>query len=723
MWLLFFRLRFPASGMTSTETTTIITRPALTMPGTMTKTSTVDQQQNPLLRQTELPPFAQITTEHVVPAVKQVLKEGEEALSSVLSSCTPPTWKNLVAPLEALDDRIHQAWSPVSHLHGVADSEALREAYKISLPLLSEFNTELTQNQDLYRAFQTLAESTEYPLLEAAQRRVIDNSLRDFRLGGVALSPEHKTRFKAIVRRLSELSTHFEEQVLDATEAWSKHVTDAKQLRGLPDSALTQAREKAKAADKEGWLLGLDAPCYIAVVTYAEDAELRRELYAAYSTRASDQGPHADQWDNGPVLDEILALRHELSGLLDFGNYGEYSLATKMADSAGEVLGFLQDLATRAHPIAEQELAELKGFAATEFDRTQLEPWDIAYYSEKLRQHRYAFSQEDLRPYFPLPRVLNGLFGILQKLFGIQLEIREGVESWHADVSCYRILDADGELRGSCYIDLYARSGKRNGAWMDECRQRRRTEAGIQNPVAFVNCNFAPPAGGKPALLTHDDVLTLFHEFGHAMHHLLTRVEYASVSGINGVEWDAVELPSQLLENWCWEREALDLISGHLDSGETLPEALYEKLLGARNFHSALQMVRQLEFSLFDFRLHLEYQAGGDTNQVQAMLDTVRAEVAVIQPPTWNRFAHSFGHIFAGGYGAGYYSYKWAEVLSSDAYSRFEEQGVFDSATGQRFLKAVLEQGGTRGAMELFVEFRGRKPKIDALLRHSGITT
>ncbi len=703
------------------ETTTIITRPNLTMPGTMTKTSTVNQQQNPLLRQQALPPFAQISTEHVVPAVQQVLKEGKEALNSVLDSCTPPTWENLVAPLEALDDRIHQAWSPVSHLHGVVDSEALREAYKTSLPLLSEFNTELTQNEDLYRAFQALAESTEYPLLDTAQRRVIDNSLRDFRLGGVALSPEHKTRFKAIVRRLSELSTRFEEQVLDATEAWSKHINDSEQLRGLPDSTLTQAREKAKAKDLDGWLLGLDAPCYIAIVTYAENSDLRRELYTAYSTRASDQGPHAGQWDNGPVLDEILALRHELSGLLDFGNYGEYSLATKMADSAGEVLGFLQDLATRALPIARQELAELEAFATTEFDCTELAPWDIAYCSEKLRQHRYAFSQEDLRPYFPLPRVLDGLFGILQRLFGIQLEIREGVENWHPDVSCYRVLDAGGELRGSCYIDLYARAGKRNGAWMDECRQRRRTGAGIENPVAFVNCNFAPPSGGKPAGLTHDDVLTLFHEFGHALHHLLTRVEYASVSGINGVEWDAVELPSQLLENWCWEREALSLISAHVDTGEILPEALYEKLLGAKNFHSALQMVRQLEFSLFDFRLHLEYQAGSRTDQVQAMLDTVRAEVAVIQPPSWNRFAHSFGHIFAGGYGAGYYSYKWAEVLSSDAFSRFEEQGVFDPSTGRRFLQAVLEQGGTRGAMELFIEFRGRKPKIDALLRHSGI--
>ncbi len=687
----------------------------------MTRNSDLEYQNNPLLRPEELPPFAQISTEHVIPAVKQVLKEGKEALDSVLGSCTPPTWDNLVAPLEVLDDRIHRVWSPVSHLHGVADSEALRDAYKTSLPLLSEFNTELTQNETLYQAFQTLAEGVDYPLLEAAQQRVIDNSLRDFRLGGVALSPERKIRFKTIVRRLSELSTRFEEQVLDATEAWSKHITDSEHLRGLPDSALTQAREKARAKDLDGWLLGLDAPCYIAVVTYAGDAELRRELYTAYSTRASDQGPHAGQWDNGPVLEEILSLRHELAGLLDFANYGEYSLATKMADSPEEVLGFLHDLATRAKPIARQELAELEAFAHAEFGCEQLAPWDIAYYAEKLRQHRHDFSQEDLRPWFPLPRVLDGLFGILQRLFGIHLEVRAGVEYWHPDVTCYRILDANGEQRGSCYIDLYARGGKRNGAWMDECRQRRRTGASVQNPVAFVNCNFAPPAGGKPALLTHDDVLTLFHEFGHALHHLLTRVDYASVSGINGVEWDAVELPSQLLENWCWEREPLNLISAHVDSGESLPDGLYEKLLGARNFHSALQMVRQLEFSLFDFRLHLEYKADSDTNQVQAMLDTVRAEVAVIQPPSWNRFAQSFGHIFAGGYGAGYYSYKWAEVLSSDAFSRFEEQGVFDPVTGQRFLQAVLEQGGTRDAMELFVEFRGRKPKIDALLRHSGI--
>ncbi|HKK14285.1 MAG TPA: oligopeptidase A, partial [Gammaproteobacteria bacterium] len=623
-------------------------------------------------------------------------------------------------PLEDMEDRINRAWSPVSHMNSVVNSEALREPYNACLPKLSDYATEMGQNEALYRAFRQIADGPEYARLDTAQRRIIDNALRDFRLSGVELDPAQRKRYKAIMQELSSLCARFEENLLDATNAWTRQVTDPGELAGLPDSARDLARQNAEQREVDGWVITLDFPSYYPVLAYAENRALRREVYTAHVTRASDEGPHGGRWDNTPVMERILALRHEAARLLGYANYAERSLATKMARSTDQVMGFLNDLARRSLPMARRDLDEVRAFARDEHGMAELEAWDIAYYSEKLRQHKYAISQEELKPYFPEARVLDGLFAVVQRLYGLTITPVEGVDAWHPDVRFYAIRDSDGGLRGQFYLDLYARSNKRGGAWMDECISRRRTARGVQTPVAYLTCNFSPPVGDKPALFTHDEVLTLFHEFGHGLHHMLTRVDYASVAGIGGVAWDAVELPSQFMENWCWEREALDLIAAHYESGERLPEALYERMQAARNFQSAMQMVRQLEFSIFDFRLHLEYDPdkGG---RIYDILREVRDQVAVMHPPSFNRFPHSFSHIFAGGYAAGYYSYKWAEVLSADAFSAFEESGIFDRDTGLRFLTSILEQGGSRDPMELFVEFRGREPTIDALLRHSGL--
>jgi oligopeptidase A len=674
--------------------------------------------ENPLLSMDGLPPFSQIRPEHVEPAIDHLLADNRQRIETLLDGLDTPTWETLVAPIEEWEDRLSRVWSPVGHLNAVMNNEALRSAYNACLPKLSDYATEMGQNERLFRAYKAVAESGAG--LDEGQRKVLDNALRDFHLSGIDLPAEQKARFKAISQELSQLTSKFEENLLDATNAWSKQITDESQLAGLPPSAKDLARQTAEQRDLPGWLLTLEFPSYYPVLTYADDRALRLELYEAYHTRASERGPHAGQFDNTAAMEKILALRHELAQLLGFASYAERSLAKKMARSTTDVVAFLEDLARRSRPQAEREMAELAAFARERDGLEALEAWDVAYYSEKLREQRYAFSQEEVRPYFPATRVVPGLFAVAERLFGVTIREVGGVDVWHPDVRFYEIRDLAGELRGQFYLDLFARPKKRGGAWMDDCRGRMRHGDRLQTPVAYLTCNFTPPVGGKPSLLTHDEVETLFHEFGHGLHHMLTRVDYPPVAGINGVAWDAVELPSQFLENWCWEREALDLIAGHFETGAPIPGDLYGRMKAAKNFQSAMQMVRQLEFALFDFRLHLGYDPakGG---RIYDTLDAVRREVAVIRYPEFNRMPHGFSHIFAGGYAAGYYSYKWAEVLSADAFSLFEERGVFDPDTGRSFRENILERGGSRDAMDLFVAFRGREPRIDALLRHTGI--
>ncbi|MGR9051138.1 MAG: oligopeptidase A [Gammaproteobacteria bacterium] len=675
---------------------------------------------NPLLSDSQLPRFSEIKPEHIEPAIDTLLAEARTIVEKQLHATTSYTWSNLIEPIEAAEDRINKAWSPVSHLNSVMNNDDWRAAYNACLPKLSEFSTEMGQNKALFKAYCAIADSEEYALFDQAQKKIIDNALRDFRLSGIDLNDKDRERFKDISRSLTRLASQFEENLMDATHAWSKLINDIEELAGLPESALQQARQSAENEGRDGWMITLQFPSYLAVMTYADNRELRREHYEAFVTRASDCGPHAGQWDNSLIMEEILAMRHEKARLLGYDNYAELSLATKMAEDPHQVIGFLEDLADKSWRQARRDLAELRAFADSEHGIKDLQTWDIAYFSEKMRQHLYQLSQEEVKAYFPVTKVLPGLFAIVEKLYGLQISEITDFDRWHPDVRFYRILDKQQELRGCFYLDLYARPKKRGGAWMDDCISRKKYSDRIQTPVAYLTCNFTPPAGNNPALLTHDEVTTLFHEFGHGLHHMLTRVDYLGVSGINGVEWDAVELPSQFMENWCWEREALTLISGHYQTGEPLPDTLFEKMLAARNFQAGMQMVRQLEFSLFDFRIHREYdpEKGG---RVYEILNQVRNQVAVVQAPDFNRFAHSFSHIFAGGYAAGYYSYKWAEVLSSDAFSLFEEQGIFDEVSGRSFLTNILEQGGSEDAMTLFVRFRGREPSIDALLRHNGI--
>ncbi|WP_027960786.1 oligopeptidase A [Halomonas halodenitrificans] len=677
---------------------------------------------NPLLETHELPPFEVIRPEHAVPAIDELLTENRHAIETLVEQAEreSPSWQSLAAPLEALNDRLSRAWSPVSHLNGTMNNPALREAYQACLGKLSDYSTWQSQHEGLFRAWLALKEGSAWESLDAAQRRTVDNTLRDFRLAGVDLPAEKKHRYGEIKARLSELSNTFSNQLLDATQAWHLSLGDETRLTGLPESALATLRANAEAKGEAGYRITLDFPSFFPVVTYADDRELRREVYTAFVTRASDQGPYAGQYDNAPLMEEILALRHELARLLGFATYADYSLETKMADSPADALGFLEDLAARAVPQARQEFAELAAFADETLGMTDLEPWDIGYVSEKLREARHAINEEQLRPYFPAPRVVEGLFRVVERLFGVTFREDEQAPRYHPDVRFFRILE-NGEPIAGFYLDLYAREGKRGGAWMDECRVRRHEGDTLQLPVAYLTCNFTRPVGERPALLTHDEVTTLFHEFGHGLHHMLTRQTIADISGINGVAWDAVELPSQFMENYCWEREGLDLIAGHVDSGEPLPDELLEKLQAARNFQSAMGMVRQLEFSLFDLRLHHELEAPSAA-EIQALLDAVREDVSVVPRTAFNRFQNGFGHIFAGGYAAGYYSYKWAEVLSADAWSAFEEAGIFDPETGHRFRTEILEPGGARDAAELFQAFRGRAPSVEPLLRHSGIT-
>ncbi|MGR5179227.1 oligopeptidase A [Vibrio mediterranei] len=677
---------------------------------------------NPLLTFTDLPPFSQIKPEHVKPAVEQAIEACRAKIGEVLEGNDHPTWDNVIAPIEDIDDKLSRLWSPVSHMNSVVNSDELREAYESCLPILSEYGTWVGQHKGLYEAYKAIKASDTFDALSQAQKKTIKDSLRDFELSGIGLPADEQHRYGEISKRMSELGSQFSNNVLDATMGWTKHVTDEKELAGMPESALAAAKAAAEAKEFDGYLLTLDIPSYLPVLTYCDNQELRKELYEAYVTRASDRGPNAGKWDNTEIIAEQLKLRHEIARLLGFGTFSEKSLATKMAETPAQVLGFLNDLAKKAKPQGEREVEELRQFAEKEFGVTELNLWDIAYYSEKQKQHLFQFSNEELRPYFPESKVVSGLFEVLDRVFGMRIKEREGVDTWHESVRFFDIFDAEGILRGSFYLDLYAREHKRGGAWMDECRVRRTGIDGeLQTPVAYLTCNFNKPVGDKPAMFTHDEVVTLFHETGHGIHHMLTKIDTGAVSGINGVPWDAVELPSQFLENWCWEEEALAFISGHYETGEPLPKEMLDKMLAAKNFQSAMFILRQLEFGLFDFTLHTEYDPDIGARVLETLAE-VKSKVAVLPSLEWNRFSHSFSHIFAGGYSAGYYSYLWAEVLSSDAYSRFEEEGIFNKETGQSFLNHILEMGGSEEPMELFKRFRGREPEIDALLRHSGIS-
>lgn len=684
---------------------------------------------NPLLQDHLLPPFSQIQAEQVVPAISQLIADNKTFLTQLLSELKTPTWETLVAPLEEKGDLLDKAWAPVSHLNSVMNSEAMRKAYTEAVALLTKYGTEMSQHQGLFSAYKQLAASDNFAQLDQAQQTAINNALRDFRLGGVALDEKKQQRFGEIQQRLSELSTQFSNNVLDATQAWFKHILDLNDLAGLPESAIAQAQQAAQQKSLDGYVITLDFPSYFAVMTHADNRSLREELYTAYVTRATENTQQRNEdgttsttaaFDNTAIIAETLALRHELANLLDFANYAERSLATKMADTPAQVFQFLTELAKKSRAYAERDYSELKQFAAQQ-GCTDLQAWDTTYYSEKLRVEKYSVSQEALRPYFPAEKVIEGMFAIVKKLFGIDIQSVTDFETYHSDVRFYQVYK-NGVQIASFYLDLFARANKRGGAWMADARVRRKTSSGIQLPVAFLTCNFTPPLNDTPSLLTHDEVTTLFHEFGHGLHHMLTQIQVAAVSGINGVAWDAVELPSQFMENWCWEPEAIPLISSHYQTGEPLPQDMLDKMLAAKNFQSGLQMLRQLEFALFDFTLHAEYNPE-QPQSAQSVLQQVRDQVAVVKPPVFNRFENSFSHIFAGGYAAGYYSYKWAEVLSADAFSRFEEEGIFNAETGARFVNTVLANGGSLPPSVLFAEFRGREPQIDALLRHSGIET
>lgn len=680
---------------------------------------------NPLLEAVGLPAFDRIEPAHLAPALDTVLEDNTRLLDEVAASV--PQWEEVVEPLEAAGDRLSRVWSPVSHLHAVRDSPDLREVYEAALPKLSAYYSAYGQHQGLFEAYQRLADSPEFAGYEPARRAAIEHALRDFRLSGIDLPEVERKRFRGIDARLSELTNRFSQHLLDATDAFELPVTEAR-LAGLPDSNRERALKAGAERKLDGPVITLDGPTYQAVMMHADDRDLRQEVYTAWTTRASDQGPQAGRFDNAPLMEEILALRQEQAALLGYASWAERQLTGRMAGSVEEVLGFLRDLAIRARPQAERELAELTAFAREECGLDTLEAWDVGYASERLRQTRYDISQEALRPYFPVDRVVGGLFAVVDRLFGIRVVEVEGWATWDPSVRTFEIYGAGADesthdastLLGRFYLDLFARRHKQGGAWMGSYVGRRRTESGTQVPVAYLTCNFGGPSGDRPALLNHDEVVTLFHEFGHGIHHMLTQVDVASVAGISGVPWDAVELPSQFLENWCWHPESLALISGHYETAEPLPSTMLEKLLAAKNFQSAMAMVRQLEFGLFDFRLHSEYQAG-EAGLIRRMLEQVRAEVAVVVPPPENRFETGFGHIFSGGYAAGYYSYMWAEVLSADAFSRFEEEGIFAANAGADFLHAILERGGSESPAELFRRFRGRDPQVAALLRHSGI--
>ena len=668
---------------------------------------------NPLLADVTLPRFADILPGHIEPAIRQLLDDGRVRLAAI-AALRQPSFATVVVPLEELRHRLARIWSPIGHLNAVMNSEALRAAYNACLPLLSEYYTDLSQSEPLYLAYQYIREH-EAASLDAVQLAVLEHALRDFRLAGVALTRERKSRFKAVMSELALLQAKFEEQVLDATNSWSHHLTDEAQLKGINPDIVAQAARRAQLQGVHGWIFGLDQPTYVAVVTDAEAAELRQVFYEAWNTRASDRGPSAGRFDNTPVMEAILRLRHEAARLLDFNSFAEYALADRMAHTVPEVVAFLRQLAAAARASAVAELAELEIYAGR-----PLAAWDITYYSERLQQSRFQVSQEELREYLPLPRVLDGLFEVAERLYGVHMQERTGVSVWHPDVRYFEVRSPAGAPLASFYLDAYARPNKRSGAWMDDCVGRMQLDGALTLPVAYLVCNSLPPQGERPALLTHDDVVTLFHEFGHGLHHMLTRIGYPSIAGINGVAWDAVELPSQFMENYAWLPEVLARIGAHARSGEPIPEAKQRQLIATRSFHAGLQTLRQVEFALFDMRLHAEYDPARGAN-VYPLLAAVRSEVAVTRIPEWNRYPHSFTHIFAGGYAAGYYSYKWAEVLAADAFAAFKGPGAFDRPTAARFLDSILACGGSRDPLAAFIDFRGRKPEIGPLLELHGI--
>jgi oligopeptidase A len=672
---------------------------------------------NPLLDFSGLPRFAEVRPEHVTPAVDQLLTENRTLVARLLDDNSSPDWDNFMQPMDDANERLSRAWGQVGHLNAVMNSPELREVYNTNLPKITQYFAELGQNLALFNKVKAIRNSSEFAALNTARQKIIENELRDFRLSGAELPDEQKARFMVIQEELSTLCSRFSDNVLDATNAYSWHVENESELSGIPADERQVAAEAAQAEGKTGWLFTLKAPSYGPLMQYADHRALREHMYRAYVSRASESSNAT--FDNTPLMSQILKLRAEESRMLGFSNYAELSLATKMASTPQQVTEFLRELAHRARPYAEADLRELREFAAAQFGLLELQSWDVAYISEHLRQKRYAFSEQEVKQYFPEDTVLPGMFKLVETLFGLRV-LPSSAPLWHESARFFDILDANDNLVGQFYLDLYARNSKRGGAWMDDAITRRRIASGIQTPVAYLNCNFASPVNGKPALFTHDEVITLFHEFGHGLHHLLTRVEDLGVSGISGVEWDAVELPSQFMENFCWEWNVLQNMTRHAESGEQLPRTLFDKMLAAKNFQSGLQTLRQIEFSLFDMRLHGDFDPLGNRT-VQQLLDEVRNEVAVLIPPAFNRFPNSFSHIFAGGYAAGYYSYKWAEVLSADAYSLFEEHGVLDRAAGLRFRDEILAVGGSRKAMQSFVAFRGREPKIDALLRHNGL--
>ncbi len=694
---------------------------------------------NPLLDFSGLPRFTEVHPEHVTPAVDQLLADNHALVARLLADSSQPTWDNFMQPLTDANERLSRTWGQVSHLNAVMNSAELREGYNANLPKVTQYYAELSQNLALYQKVKALHSSSAYAGLNAARQKIIENELRDFRLGGAELPDQEKARFLAIQEESSMLCARFSDNILDATNAYTWLVEDEAELSGIPADERQVAAEAAEemmkesddrplplggrvgervAAEKTGWLFTLKAPSYGPLMQYADNRTLRARMYAAYNTRASELGK--SDLDNTPLMAQILKLRAEESHLLGFANYAELSLATKMANTPQQVLDFLRSLAQRARPYAEHDLAELREFARAQLGITELQAWDVSYASEHLRQQRYAFSEQEVKQYFPEENVLAGMFKLVKTLYGLGIR-HSSAPVWHETVRFFDIVDHAGMLVGQFYLDLYARDSKRGGAWMDDAITRRRTATGMQTPVAYLTCNFAAPVGGRPALFTHDEVITLFHEFGHGLHHLLTQVEDLGVSGINGVEWDAVELPSQFMENFCWEWAVLQDMTRHADTGEKLPRTLFDKMIAAKNFQSGLQTLRQIEFSLFDMRLHGDFDPSGSMT-IQQLLDEVRSEVAVLTPPVFNRFPNSFSHIFAGGYAAGYYSYKWAEVLSADAYSLFEESGVLNLTAGLRFRDEILAVGGSRSAMQSFVAFRGREPTLDALLRHSGLS-
>ncbi|GMT40588.1 MAG: oligopeptidase A [bacterium] len=675
--------------------------------------------ENPLLAPHDIPLFAAIKASHIRPALESIITDNQQAINN-LAGIEDPDWNIFIQPLEELDERLSKMWNTVSHLNSVLDDKEFRENYRLCLPIISDYATSLVQNEQLYRQYQAVRDSPAFAQFDLAQQKLIDNALRDYRLSGVALPETKKESFKAIQSELSTLANRFEQNLLDATDHWFLHILDEEKLSGLPETAVSLAEEQAAQKELDGWVFSLQAPSYIPFIMFADDRALRRQMYEAYVTRASDAGPDAGRWDNSTIIDDILKLRREKAALLGFDDYVDYALQTRMAENGHTVSNFLSQLSAAAKPPAEREFFELCTFASQD-GITELQAWDLPYCSEKLRQQLYDISQEDVRPWFPLDKVLHGLFGVVGRLYGLTIKQNNKVAAWHADVRYYEISDSAGEPRGRFFLDLFARKGKRGGAWMGDGisykETYKETSSEVQNPLAWLVTNFSPPTAGRPSLLSHDEVITLFHEFGHGLHHMLTRVAYPAVSGINGVPWDAVELPSQMMENWAWQDEVLKMISGHFKTGEPLPEKMTKHLKDAKNFQAGMLLLRQLEFALFDLTIH----QGTVSVDVQQTLDQVRAEIAVFIPPEFNRFQNSFSHIFAGGYASGYYSYSWAEVLSADAFSLFEEKGIFDPDTGRSFLENILEKGGSQDPLVLFKAFRGREPEIDALLRHRGL--